>query len=103
MEENKNNMIQFKNELQNDLDEEASDVEKYMNLAENAKAMYPHTQGEKSGTLASDIGYIKAGIDDLKSELRSIKSQLADIETRLAKAEESVKSAHKRIDELRAQ
>lgn len=62
-----------------------------------------HAQGEKTGSLASDIGYIKAGIDDLKSELRSIKSQLADIETRLAKAEESVKSAHKRIDELRAQ
>ncbi len=60
-------------------------------------------QGEKSGTLASDIGYIKAGIDDLKSELRSIKSELADVKTRLAKAEESVKSAHKRIDELRGQ
>lgn len=62
-----------------------------------------HAQGEKTGTLASDIGYIKAGIDDLKSELRSIKSELADVKTRLAKAEESVKSAHKRIDELRAQ
>lgn len=60
-------------------------------------------QGEKNGALASDIGYIKAGIDDLKSELRSIKSELADVEMKLAKVEESVKSAHKRIDELKAQ
>ena len=56
--------------------------------------------GEKSGTIASDIGYIKAGIDDLKSELRMVKAELNEMATRLAKVEESTKSAHKRIDEI---
>ena len=58
-------------------------------------------QGEKSGSLASDIGYIKAGIDDLKTEIRSIMAELSDIKTRLAKVEESTAQAHKRINELR--
>ena len=58
-------------------------------------------QGEKSGGIASDIGYIKAGIDDLKTEIRAIMAELSDIRTRLAKAEESIAYAHERISELR--
>lgn len=56
--------------------------------------------GEKSGFLASDVGYIKAGIDDLKTELRALKAEMAEINTRLARVEESTKQAHKRIDEI---
>ncbi len=56
--------------------------------------------GEKSGYLASDIGYIKAGIDDLKTEIRAIKIEMAEMSTRLTRVEESNKQAHKRIDEL---
>lgn len=56
--------------------------------------------GEKSGTIASDIGYIKAGIDDLKSELRMVKAELNEMASRLAKVEESTAFAHKRINEI---
>lgn len=58
------------------------------------------SEGEKNGSIASDIGYIKAGIDDLKSEIKSIKTELAEYAVRLARAEESIKQAHKRLDEL---
>lgn len=58
-------------------------------------------QGEKAGSIASDIGYIKAGIDDLKNDIRSIKADITDIYTRLAKVEQSCEHAHNRIDELK--
>lgn len=58
-------------------------------------------QGEKAGSLSSDVGYIKAGIDDLKKDIRSIKADITDIHTRLAKVEESCEYAHKRISELK--
>lgn len=58
-------------------------------------------QGEKQGSLASDVGYIKAGIDDLKKDIRSIKADITDIYTRLAKVEQSCENAHKRLDDLK--
>lgn len=57
-------------------------------------------EGEKAGTMASDIGYIKAGIDELKDELKTIRAEVSEMATRLAKAEASISSAHKRIDEI---
>lgn len=73
MEDNKNSMIQFQNELQNDLNEEASDVEKYMNLAENAKAMYPDCGYDSIlRTIAHEEQthhkHIRAILDDIKKK-----------------------------------
>ena len=56
--------------------------------------------GEKSGTIASDIGYIKAGIDELKNELRTVKAEVSEMATRVARLEESTSNAHNRIDEI---
>ena len=56
--------------------------------------------GEGKGSLASDIGYIKAGVDDLKRESRESRHDIAELSIRVARCEESCKQAHKRIDEL---
>lgn len=57
-------------------------------------------EGEKSGYLASDIGYIKAGIDDLKTEIRTLKVEVSEISTRLTRAEEQIRSAFVRIEKI---
>lgn len=57
-------------------------------------------EGENKGSLASDVGYIKAGVDDLKREIREIRHEVGELSTRVARCEESCKQAHKRIDEI---
>lgn len=57
-------------------------------------------EGEKSGYLASDIGYIKAGIDDLKTEIRAIKIEVAEMNTRVIRLEEQSRNAFARIEIL---
>ena len=56
--------------------------------------------GENKGSLASDIGYIKAGVDDLKRESRESRHDISELSIRVARCEESCKQAHKRIDEI---
>ena len=59
-------------------------------------------EGHERGSVASDIGYIKAGVDDLKRESRETRSTVSDISERITRVEESTKQAHKRIDELKS-
>lgn len=57
--------------------------------------------GKASGTILSDIGYIKAGVDEIKAEQKEQRKTNIDFITRLTAVEESTKQAHKRIDELK--
>ena len=57
--------------------------------------------GRSSGTILSDLGYIKAGVDEIKAEQKDQRKTNIDIERRLTSVEESTKQAHKRIDELK--
>ena len=57
--------------------------------------------GQTTGTILSDIGYIKAGVDDIKSEQKEQRKTNIEFVARLTAVEESAKQAHKRIDELR--
>ena len=57
--------------------------------------------GKASGTILSDIGYIKAGVDEIKAEQKEQRKTNIDFITRLTAVEESAKQAHKRIDELK--
>lgn len=57
--------------------------------------------GEKTGTMLSDIGYIKAGVDEIKVEQKEQRKTNLEIVGRLVAVEESAKQAHKRIDELK--
>ncbi|MDF1494066.1 hypothetical protein [Caproiciproducens sp. CPB-2] len=60
--------------------------------------------GEKSGTVLTEIGYIKSGIDDIKrkQERQEEKQEAQHLEviSRLTSVEASAKQAHKRIDRL---
>lgn len=58
-------------------------------------------EGRASGTILSDIGYIKAGVDDIKTEQKEQRKTNIEVVARLTAVEESAKQAHKRIDELR--
>lgn len=58
-------------------------------------------EGEKSGVMASDLGYIKAGVDDLKKELRDLRDGLAELNSRVAVAEQEIKTLWKQIDTIR--
>ena len=58
-------------------------------------------QGRESGTVLSDLGYIKAGVDEIKSEQKEQRKTNIEFITRLSAVEESTKQAHKRIDELK--
>ncbi|WP_024833845.1 hypothetical protein [Ruminiclostridium josui] len=58
--------------------------------------------GKNSGTLISDVGYIKAGVDDLKRKQETSEERHFALAERVKGVEESAKSAHKRIDGLEA-
>ena len=53
----------------------------------------------ETGTLLSDIGYIKSGVDDLKRKQETSDDRHFALAERVTKVEESSKQAHKRIDE----
>lgn len=59
------------------------------------------TEGRESGTVLSDLGYIKAGVDEIKAEQKDQRKTNIEFITRLTAVEESTKQAHKRIDELK--
>lgn len=57
-------------------------------------------QGELKGSMASDLGYIKAGVDDMKRESSALREASAKHDIKLAKNEASIAYAHQRIDQL---
>lgn len=60
-----------------------------------------NTEGRESGTVLSDLGYIKAGVDEIKAEQKDQRKTNIEVITRLTAVEESTRQAHKRIDELK--
>lgn len=60
-----------------------------------------NTEGRESGTVLSDLGYIKAGVDEIKAEQKDQRKTNIEFITRLTAVKESTKQAHKRIDELK--
>lgn len=59
-----------------------------------------HEDGEESGTLLTEIGYIKSGVDDIKRKQDKQDEQYLKITERMAAVESSAKQAHKRLDRL---
>lgn len=54
----------------------------------------------ETGTLLSDVGYIKSGVDDLKRKQESSDERHFTLAERVTKVEESSKQAHKRLDTM---
>ena len=57
------------------------------------------TEGGTNATLASDIGYVKAGIDEIKRKQDLQDARYIELVQRMSKVEASAVQAHKRIDE----
>ncbi len=53
-----------------------------------------------TGTILTELGYIKGGIDDVKTEQREQRKTNMEVITRLTAVEASAKQAHKRIDAI---
>jgi len=52
------------------------------------------------GKLFADIDYIKRGVEDIKLDLKMQDRRIGELSEKLISAEESIKSAHKRIDDI---
>lgn len=52
-------------------------------------------------TMTADIRYIRDAIDEIKVENRAIQRDLSELTARVVEIESSVKSAHKRIDDIK--
>ena len=55
---------------------------------------------KENTTINLKLDGIAASIDDVKIDLKAIKTEMKQHNDRIIKVEESVKSAHKRIDEI---
>ena len=58
------------------------------------------SEGKQDGTILSELGYLKSSMDDIKLRLSDQDKRDRDYIGRLVCVEETVKSAHKRIDQL---
>jgi len=61
------------------------------------------SQGKTSGTILTEIGYIKAGVDDIKRKQDKQDERHVEIISRVTAVEQSAKQAHHRIDRLEGQ
>lgn len=59
-----------------------------------------HHEGEIDGTQKADIEYIKRRTDDILLEQRETNKSVNALAERVTRVEESVKSAHKRLDQI---
>ena len=51
-------------------------------------------------TMTADVRYIRSSIDEIKLENRAIQKDVTDLKTKVVEIESSVKSAHKRLDDM---
>ena len=58
------------------------------------------SEGAETGTILTEIGYIKANTDEIKVEQRRQTERNTEFYTRLATVEASAKQAHQRIDRI---
>lgn len=59
------------------------------------------SEGERDGTLMTEVGYIKSSTDDIKKQLREQEQKYTELIARMSAVEQSAKQAHYRIDEIR--
>lgn len=52
-------------------------------------------------SMTADIKYIRGSIDDIKVENRVIQTDVGNLKIKVTEIEQSVKSAHKRLDDLK--
>ena len=71
----------------------------YLAFARNSKKDSADA-GKESGTVLTEIGYIKANTDEIKAEQKEQRKTNTEFVTRLTDVEASAKQAHKRLDHI---
>lgn len=71
----------------------------YASFARN-KTKDDTAEGRQTGTMLTELGYIKSGIDDIKTEQREQRQINTQTATELAAVKASAKQAHLRIDRI---
>lgn len=64
------------------------------------KAKDDRNEGQQSGQMLTELGYIKSGIDDIKTEQREQRRINTETATELAAVKASAKQAHMRLDRI---
>ena len=54
----------------------------------------------REASMTSDIKYIRSSIDEIKVENRVVRQDVGNLKVKVTEIEQSVKSAHKRLDDL---
>ena len=69
-------------------------------LARNGKK---DTQDDaiQKANMTADLKYIRDGIDEMKVDNRAMKQDVGDLKIKVTEIEQSVKSAHKRLDDMK--
>lgn len=57
-------------------------------------------EGEHSGQISSDLGYLKKGVEDINTKIEKSNEKHYELVEKVGRLDESVKSAHHRIDTL---
>ena len=57
-------------------------------------------EGQQTGTILTELGYVKSGVDDIKNENREQRKVNTELYSRISAVESSAKQAHHRIDRL---
>ena len=57
-------------------------------------------EGQQTGTILTELGYVKSGVDDIKNENREQRKVNTELYSRMTAVETSAKQAHHRIDRL---
>ena len=68
-------------------------------LAKNSKKD-SDKEAEQRATMTSDMKYIRNSVDEIRLDNKTIKKDVVDLNVKVVEIEQSVKSAHKRLDDL---
>lgn len=71
----------------------------YVSFIRN-KAKDDRSEGQQSGQMLTELGYIKSGIDDIKTEQREQRQINTQTATELAAVKASARQAHLRLDRI---
>ena len=69
-------------------------------LAKNTKKD-TSAEAEARASMSANVKYIRESIDEIKVDNRAIQKDVGDLKVKVVEIEQGVKSAHKRLDDLK--
>ena len=57
-------------------------------------------EAEQRAAVSADLKYIRSSVDDIKLDNKDMKREVGDLKIKVTEIDQSVKSAHKRLDDM---